>query len=52
MPEDSSVRPEDITVEAFVTLDPGFHAVDEDPADPIGGYDETFQNGNGTWTHA
>ncbi len=52
MPETSSVRPEDIKVEAFVTLDPGFHAVDEDPVDPAGGYDEIFPNRNGSWTHA
>jgi hypothetical protein len=52
MPETSSVRPEDIRVDTFATLAPGFHAVDEDPTNPVGGYDVTFENANGSITHA
>jgi hypothetical protein len=36
--ENSSLRPEDIAVETFSQLPPGFHAVDEDPTDPAYGY--------------
>ena len=35
--ETSSLRPEDIEVQTFAPLTPGFRVVDEDPTDPISG---------------
>jgi hypothetical protein len=51
MPETSSLRPEDIEVQTFAPLTPGFHIVDEDPTDPASGRDVVDPNGNGTNTH-
>ena len=39
MQETSSLRPEDIEVQTFAPLTPGFHIVDEDPVDPASGRD-------------
>jgi hypothetical protein len=52
MPEEQSLlRPEDIVVETFSQLSPGFHVVDEDPADPASGYDFSIPNPWGTITN-
>ncbi len=47
MPENGALRPEDIEVETFAPLTPGFHLVDEDPVDPASGYDDVAPSTHG-----
>jgi hypothetical protein len=51
MQETSSLRPEDIEVQTFAPLTPGFHIVDEDPADPASGRDFIGLGLNGGVAH-
>jgi hypothetical protein len=47
-----SLRPEDIVVETFSQLSPGFHVVDEDPADPASGRDVVIPLASGHYAQA
>jgi hypothetical protein len=47
VPETSSLRPEDIEVNTFVPLTPGYHFVDEDPTNPASGYDDVAPSPGG-----
>lgn len=39
MPDNTSLRPGDLTVETFRPIPAEFHYVDEDPTDPASGVD-------------
>lgn len=52
MPDTTSLRPEDLTVETIRPVPAEFHFVDEDPTDPAAGRDLTYQRPDGVVVRA
>ena len=52
MPDTTSLRPDDLTVESFRPVPAEFHFVDEDPSDPAAGTDTVIITTSGRVVHA
>ena len=52
MPEPTSLRPDDLTIESARPVPAEFHFVDEDPSDPAAGHDVVYQRPDGSRVYA